>query len=75
MYGHTLPDGLRDNQALPQAIITPTSKAFDGGHDEPLTAAEIVRPGLLTAAQWDEVSARGPGPVRPRPGRWRPSAG
>ncbi len=58
MYGHTLPDGLRDNQALPQAIITPTSKAFDGGHDEPLTAAQIVEQGRLTAAQWDEVSAR-----------------
>ena len=58
MYGHRLPDGLRDNQALPQAIITPTSKAFDGGHDEPLTAAQIVEQGLLTAAQWDEVSAR-----------------
>lgn len=58
MYGHTLPDGLRDNAALPQAIITPTSKAFDGGHDEPLTAAEIVAQGLLTAAQWDEVSAK-----------------
>lgn len=58
MYGHTLPDGLRDNEALPQAIITPTSKAFDGGHDEPLTAAEIVDQGLLTAAQWDEVSAK-----------------
>ncbi|GAB1364250.1 phosphoribosylaminoimidazolesuccinocarboxamide synthase [Rhodobacter sp.] len=57
MYGHTLPDGLRDNQALPQAIITPTSKAFDGGHDEPLTAAEIVQQGLLTQKQWDEVSA------------------
>jgi phosphoribosylaminoimidazole-succinocarboxamide synthase len=56
MYGHTLPDGLRDNQALPQAIITPTSKAFDGGHDEPLTAAEIVETGLLTKSQWDEVS-------------------
>jgi phosphoribosylaminoimidazole-succinocarboxamide synthase len=56
MYGHTLPDGLRDNQALPQAIITPTSKAFDGGHDEPLTADEIVRTGLLTKSQWDEVS-------------------
>ena len=25
MYGHTLPDGLRDNQRLPQPIITPTS--------------------------------------------------
>ena len=58
MYGHTLPDELRDNEALPQAIITPTSKAFDGGHDEPLTAAEIVEQGLLTAAQWDEVSAK-----------------
>lgn len=58
MYGHRLPDGLRDNQALPQAILTPTSKAFDGGHDEPLTTAQIVEQGLLTAAQWDEVSAR-----------------
>ncbi|MES2548604.1 MAG: phosphoribosylaminoimidazolesuccinocarboxamide synthase [Pseudomonadota bacterium] len=58
MYGHTLPDGLRPNQALPQAIITPTSKAFDGGHDEPLTAAEILASGLLTKAQWDEVSAK-----------------
>jgi phosphoribosylaminoimidazole-succinocarboxamide synthase len=58
MYGHTLPDGLRDNQALPQAIITPTSKAFDGGHDEPLTAEEIVRTGLLTQSQWDEVSQK-----------------
>ena len=58
MYGHTLPDGLRDNQALPQAILTPTSKAFDGGHDEPLTADEILASGLLTRAQWDEVNAK-----------------
>jgi phosphoribosylaminoimidazole-succinocarboxamide synthase len=58
MYGHTLPDGLRDNQVLPAPILTPTSKAFDGGHDEPLTAAEILRTGLLTPAQWDEVSAK-----------------
>lgn len=57
MYGHDLPDGLRPNQALPAPIITPTSKAFDGGHDEPLTAEEIVSQGLLTQAQWDEVSA------------------
>ncbi len=56
MYGHRLPEGLRDNEALPAAIITPTSKAFDGGHDEPLTASEIISQGLLTKAQWDEVS-------------------
>ena len=57
MYGITLPDGLRDNEALPQAIITPTSKAFDGGHDEPLSAEQIVGEGLLTQKQWDTVSA------------------
>lgn len=57
MYGHTLPDGLHDNQALPTPIITPTSKAFDGGHDEPLTTADILSQGLLTQAQWDRISA------------------
>lgn len=56
MYGHRLPEGLRDNQVLPQPIITPTSKAFDGGHDEPLTGAGIVAEGLLGKAQWDRVS-------------------
>ncbi len=56
MYGHTFPDGLRDNEALPHAIITPTSKEFDGGHDAPLTATEIVEQGLLTQAQWDQIS-------------------
>jgi phosphoribosylaminoimidazole-succinocarboxamide synthase len=57
MYGARLPDGLRENQALPEPIITPTSKAFDGGHDEPLTATAILDQGLLTPAQWDLVSA------------------
>ena len=56
MYGHTLPDGLADNQKLPAPIITPTSKAFDGGHDEPLTPEQIVAQGLLTAEQWETLS-------------------
>jgi phosphoribosylaminoimidazole-succinocarboxamide synthase len=56
MYGHTLPDGLRDNQRLPHPIITPTSKAFDAGHDEPLTPDEILAQGLLTAEQWEAMS-------------------
>ena len=58
MYGHCFPDGLRPNQALPQAILTPTSKEFGGGHDAPLTAAQIVETGLLTKAQWDFVAER-----------------
>ncbi|MFL7901940.1 phosphoribosylaminoimidazolesuccinocarboxamide synthase [Azospirillum argentinense] len=58
MYGHVFPDGLRENQKLPETIITPTTKAFDAGHDEELTAAQIVERGLLTQAQWDEVTAK-----------------
>ncbi|WP_424811144.1 phosphoribosylaminoimidazolesuccinocarboxamide synthase [Roseococcus sp. YIM B11640] len=57
MYGHTLPDGMRDNQRLPEPIITPTSKEFDGGHDAPLTPAEILEKKLLTPGQWEELSA------------------
>ncbi|MCC6863487.1 MAG: phosphoribosylaminoimidazolesuccinocarboxamide synthase [Rhodobacteraceae bacterium] len=58
MYGYVLPDGLRDNQILPTPIITPTSKAFDGGHDEPLTAEYIVSKGILTKSQWNTVSSK-----------------
>lgn len=58
MYGHRFPDGLRPNQKLPATIITPTTKAFDAGHDEELSAARILDGGRLTAAQWEEVSAR-----------------
>ncbi|CDZ54928.1 phosphoribosylaminoimidazolesuccinocarboxamide synthase [Neorhizobium galegae] len=56
MYGLDLPDGLKDNEILPAPVITPTSKAFDGGHDEPLTPGEIVEQGLLTAEQWTTLS-------------------
>jgi len=56
MYGMSLPDGLRANERLPHAVITPTSKAFDGGHDEPLSAEEILAQRLLTPEQWETVS-------------------
>jgi phosphoribosylaminoimidazole-succinocarboxamide synthase len=58
MYGHRLPDGLAPNQKLPTTLITPTSKAFDAGHDEELRPDQILAQGLLTRAQWEEVSAR-----------------
>ena len=44
-------DGMRANQKLPHTNITPTTKAFDAGHDEELTAERIQSDGLLTEAQ------------------------
>jgi len=57
MYGVTLPDGMKPNQKLPTPILTPTSKAAHGDHDAPLSPAQILEQGLLTQAQWDELSA------------------
>ena len=57
IYGHRFPDGLHQNQRLPSTIVTPTTKAFDGGHDEPLTPAEITGRGLLTHQQWNATEA------------------
>src|SRR5580692_4064013 len=56
MYGHRLPDGIRENEKLPHPIITPTTKAADGAHDAPLTADEILMRGLVSEAQWRQVS-------------------
>jgi phosphoribosylaminoimidazole-succinocarboxamide synthase len=56
IYGVRFPDGLRENQKLPCTIITPTTKAPDGRHDEPLTPDEIVGRGLLTAEQWQTTA-------------------
>jgi len=57
MYGHRFPDGMRENEKLPAPIITPTTKAFGGGHDEELTEAAILERKLLTTAQWHTVTS------------------
>ncbi len=58
VYGHTLPEGLKKNDKLPEVLITPTTKGAVGAHDHPITAAEIVAQGLLTQAQWDEAAEK-----------------
>lgn len=57
IYGIAFPDGLHKNDPLPTPIITPTTKASDGGHDERITSAEVVAMGLVPARQWEEICA------------------
>ncbi len=54
-YGIPLPDGLRKNDRLPHPIITPTTKAEYGGHDERLTRDEILHQGLVSAPLWKQI--------------------
>ncbi len=55
MYGYTFPDGLSKNTALASHIVTPTTKAQQGGHDEPLSCDDVVERGYLSADLWDRV--------------------
>jgi phosphoribosylaminoimidazole-succinocarboxamide synthase len=54
-YGIPLPDGLQHNDPLPEPIITPTTKATGGAHDERLTRAEILSRGLIPADLWEQI--------------------
>ncbi len=57
IYGYDFPDGLRKNTPLPRHIVTPTTKAERGGHDVPITCAQVVDDGHLDAELWDRVMA------------------
>lgn len=57
-YGHELPDGMRKNQKLAHPIVTPTTKPATGGHDEPITEAEILRTQLISTDHWHELVER-----------------
>jgi phosphoribosylaminoimidazole-succinocarboxamide synthase len=54
-YGVALPEGLKKNDALPEPIITPTTKAEAGGHDERLTRQEIIERGILPEDSWQQI--------------------
>ena len=57
IYGYTFPEGLQKHDKLPEPIITPTTKAGSGQHDERLTCAEVVTRGLVTPDLWEQVQA------------------
>jgi len=55
VYGYTLPEGLHKNDPLPAPLITPTTKAGPGQHDERLTCAEVIERGLVKAKTWEAI--------------------
>ena len=54
--GHKLPDGMRKNQRLEKAILTPSTKAEKGDHDKSVSREEILAMGVLKAAEFDEAA-------------------
>jgi phosphoribosylaminoimidazole-succinocarboxamide synthase len=54
--GHPLPDGMRKHQRLDQPLLTPTTKAGKGQHDENVSRQQIIDQGLLPAEEFDAAA-------------------
>jgi phosphoribosylaminoimidazole-succinocarboxamide synthase len=50
--GIALPDGLKEHQRFDKAIITPTTKAEQGLHDEDISREQILEQGLVNEEEY-----------------------
>jgi phosphoribosylaminoimidazole-succinocarboxamide synthase len=55
LCGVPLPEGLRESDRLPEPIITPTTKAALGTHDEDISREEILAQGLVSASDYAQL--------------------
>ena len=56
-YGIPWLAGLRKDQRFDEPVITPSTKAQYGKHDEPISEVEILRQGLVAPEVWREATA------------------
>ncbi|MGZ3866412.1 MAG: phosphoribosylaminoimidazolesuccinocarboxamide synthase [Bacteroidia bacterium] len=54
LCGVTLPEGLKENDKLPEPIITPTTKAAVG-HDEDISREEILSRGIVSKEHYEQL--------------------
>lgn len=55
IYGLRFPEGLRKNDRLAAPVITPTTKAKAGGHDERITREQILARGIVPQNVYEEM--------------------
>jgi phosphoribosylaminoimidazole-succinocarboxamide synthase len=55
--GHTLPDGLKKHQKLPEPLLTPTTKAEKGLHDELTSREQLIASGVISEELYDQAAA------------------
>lgn len=53
--GVKLPEGMRENEKFPTPIITPTTKAEIGTHDEDISREEIISRGLIAEDEYVQL--------------------
>jgi len=55
--GHPLPDGMKKNQKLPKAILTPSTKAAKGDHDVSVSKDELLAMGRIKPDVFERAAA------------------
>ena len=53
--GVSMPDGMRENDKFPTPIITPTTKAANGSHDEDISKKEILTQGIVSEKDYKQL--------------------
>lgn len=53
--GVQIPDGMREHERFPEPILTPTTKAEQGAHDENISREEIIEQGLVSEDEYKEL--------------------
>ncbi len=56
--GNVLPEGMKKNQKFEKPILTPSTKAEHGFHDESVSGDEIVKLGLLSREEYNFVAEK-----------------
>jgi phosphoribosylaminoimidazole-succinocarboxamide synthase len=53
--GIKIPDGMKEHQQFVKPIITPTTKAEQGRHDEDISREEIISQGLVNESEYRQI--------------------
>jgi phosphoribosylaminoimidazole-succinocarboxamide synthase len=53
LCGVEMPEGMKENDKFPEPIITPSTKADDGLHDEDISREEIIAQGLVSEEDYE----------------------
>lgn len=53
LCGVAMPEGMKENDAFPEPIITPTTKADMGLHDQDISKEEILKQGIVSGEDYE----------------------
>ncbi|MGS2739965.1 phosphoribosylaminoimidazolesuccinocarboxamide synthase [Sinomicrobium sp. M5D2P17] len=57
LCGVSMPEGMKENDKFPKPIITPSTKADNGAHDEDISREDILKKGIVSEGDYSHLEA------------------